>query len=274
MTTLIMPRPNYRDSIRQWQAHRDAGLRSPDGWLTLAGLFWLKPGNNSIGSADDNSLVLPKGSTAAHIGMFKLDGETVLFTQPNGTSRVLRVDDDNPDVIRVGNLTFYVIKRVAKFAVRVKDSASPVLRNFTGMKYFPINPEFHFEAKFIPDEKKIPIVNVQGQSDLEESPGMIEFNFRGHAYRLRPIFEGKTLFFLFKDATNRTETYQAGRMLNTPLPVNGKVDLDFNRSYNPPCTFTPYATCPLPPRENMLPFPVEAGELRYQQGHVEYTAER
>ncbi len=91
---------------------------------------------------------------------------------------------------------------------------------------------------------------------------------------MRPIYEGKTLFFLFKDPTNKTETYQAGRMLNTPLPVNGKVDLDFNRSYNPPCTFTPYATCPLPPKENTLPFPVNAGEMRYGNGHVEYAESR
>jgi uncharacterized protein len=273
MAGLLMATGNYRESIRHWQAHRDAGLRSPDGWLTLVGLFWLNPGDNSIGSADDNNLALPKDSTPAHVGTLKLDGEKVVFIQPNGTSRVLRVDDEKPDVIRAGNASFYVIKRVGRFAVRLKDSASPVLRNFTGMKYFPINPEFHFQAKFIPVEKKIPIINVQGQSSLERSPGLVEFDYQGHAYRLRPIFEGKTLFFLFKDATNRMETYQAGRMLNTPLPVNGRVDLDFNRSYNPPCTFTPYATCPLPPKENTLTFPVEAGELRYRQGHVEYTAE-
>lgn len=274
ITALLITPENYRDSIRQWQTHRNAGLRSPDGWLTLVGLFWLKPGNSSIGSAVDNNLILPTGSTPAHIGALKLDGEKVVFIQPNGTSRVLRVDDDQPDVIHSGSVSFYVIKRVDKFAVRIKDSASPVLRNFTGMKYFPISPEFHFQAKFIPDEKRIAIVNVQGQSDLEKSPGLVEFDYQGHVYRLRPIFEGKTLFFLFKDATNRTETYQAGRMLNTPLPVNGKVDLDFNRSYNPPCTFTPFATCPLPPKENTLPFALTAGELRYKQGHMEYTAER
>jgi uncharacterized protein (DUF1684 family) len=271
---LLMMPENYRDSIRQWQAHRNAGLRSPDGWLTLVGLFWLKPGNNSIGSADGNDFVLPKHSAPARIGSFELSGQKVVFTQIDGKSRTLRVDDENPDIVHAGTVSFYVIKRVDKFAVRAKDSASPVLRNFTGMKYFPINPELHFQAKFISDEKKIPILNVQGQSDLEKSPGLVEFSYRGRLYHLRPIFEGKTLFFLFKDSTNKTQTYQAGRMLNTPLPVNGKVDLDFNRSYNPPCTFTPHATCPLPPKENELTFPVEAGELRYEQGHAEYTAER
>jgi hypothetical protein len=274
MAALLMTPTNYSDSIRQWQAHRDVGLRSPDGWLTLVGLFWLKPGNNSIGSAVGNDFILPKGSAPAHIGTLKLEGGQVVFAQIDGKSRALGVDDEKPDVIHAGSVSFYVIKRGDKFAVRAKDSTSPVLKNFAGMKHFPINPEFHFEAKFIPDEKKIPILNVLGQSDLEESPGIVEFTHEGHPYHLRPIFEGKTLFFLFKDSTNRTQTYQAGRMLNTPLPVNGKVDLDFNRSYNPPCTFTPYATCPLPPKENKLPFAVEAGELRYGNGHAEYTAER
>ncbi len=105
------------------------------------------------------------------------------------------------------------------------------------MKYFPVNPELHFEARFVPDAKKIPILNIVGQTEMQDSPGVVEFTYRGEQYHLRPIFEGKTLFFLFKDPTNKTQTYQAGRMLNTPLPKDGKVDLDFNLSYNPPCTF-------------------------------------
>jgi hypothetical protein len=104
---------------------------------------------------------------------------------------------------------------------------------------------------------------------MEDSPGVVEFTYKGETYHLRPIYEGKTLFFLYKDPTNKTETYQAGRMLNTPLPQNGIVNLDFNRSYNPPCTFTPYATCALPPKENNLSFPVTAGEKRYGKGHPE-----
>jgi len=137
------------------------------------------------------------------------------------------------------------------------------------LKYFPIKPEFRFQAKFVPDVKKIPILNIVGQTDMEESPGIVEFMFKGQTYHLRPIYEGQTLFFLFKDPTNKTQTYPAGRMLNTPRAVNGIVDLDFNQSYNPPCTFTPYATCALPPKENTVPVPIEAGELRYGKGHPE-----
>lgn len=263
----------YTDSILAWQQDRDRSLRSDDGWLTLVGLFWLKPGDNTIGSGDSSDFVLPKGSAPERAGTLHLAGDQVSFTDSNGTSRVLTYkEEDKPDLVKAGSVSFYVMKRGDKLAVRAKDRAAPALKHFTGMKYFPINPAFRFEAKFIPDSKKIPVLNVLGQTELQESPGVVEFTYDGKPYRLRPIYEGKTLFFLFKDPTNKVNTYQAGRMLNTPLPGNGKVDLDFNRSYNPPCTFTPYATCPLPPKENRLPFPVEAGEMRYGNGHAEHTA--
>lgn len=269
---LWMTPDRYSDSIRAWQATRDAKLRSPDGWLTLVGLFWLKQGNNTVGSAENNDFVLPKGAAPAYIGTLRLEGAKITFAGADGSSRVLSYDEQKPDVVKRGSVSFYVIKRGDKFAVRAKDAKAPALMHFTRMKYFPVNPELHFQASFIADAKKIPILNVVGQTEFEESPGIAEFSYRGKRYRLRPIFEDQTPFFLFKDATNRTETYQAGRMLNTPLPVNGKVDLDFNRSYNPPCTFTLYATCPLPPKENTLPFAVNAGELRYGNGHAEFTA--
>lgn len=271
----------YFDSIREWQKQREAGLRSQDSWLTLAGLFWLKPGDNTIGSVDSNNFVLPNGSAPAHIGRLRVEGKNVVFTNVAGsavtinnrpvTSEVTLKSDESeqPDVVHAGTVSFFVIQRGDRLGIRAKDSASSVLKNFRGLKYFPINTEYRFEAKFLPNVKKIPILNVLGQTDLEESPGVVEFTFKGERYQLRPIYEGKTLFFLFKDPTNKTQTYPAGRMLNTLLPVNGMVDLDFNKSYNPPCTFTPYATCPLPPKGNTLSIPIEAGELRYGKGHPE-----
>src|SRR6185312_2664776 len=275
--SILMSASTYEDSIRAWQEQRDAGLRADNSWLTLVGLFWLKPGDNTIGSASSNDFVLPKSSAPPKVGRIHLEGGTITFTGGDGISRSLSYDEEKPAVVHAGTVSFYVIKRGDKFAVRAKDSASPVLKNFRGMTYFPVNPELHFEAKFIPDRKMIPVRNILEQTDQEESPGVVEFTYRGQQYRLRPIYEnepeGKTLFFLFKDPTNKSDTYQAGRMLNTPLPADGKVDLDFNRSYNPPCTFTPYATCPPPPKENTLPFPVTAGEKRYGNGHAEYGEE-
>jgi uncharacterized protein (DUF1684 family) len=262
--------PAYLESVRAWQKHRDAGLRSPDGWLTLVGLFWLKPGVNTIGSGSGNDFVLPGGSAPEKIGKLDWQGNGVIFTGLNEAPRKLSYDDEKPDIVHVGTVSFFVLKRSDKLGLRAKDAGSPVLKNFKGMQYFPINPDLHFEdAKLIPAPKKVPILNVLGQTELQDSPGVVEFSYKGDTYRLRPIYEGKTLFFLYKDPTNKTETYQAGRMLNTPLPKDGKVDLDFNRSYNPPCTFTPYATCPLPPKENTLTFPVTAGEKRYGKGHPE-----
>ncbi len=267
---LFLSPDRYTDSIHQWQTTRNQKLRSPDSWLTLVGLFWLKQGDNTIGSGDGNDLVLPKQSAPERVGVLRVQGNRVTFQPESGPARDLHLDKEekNPDVVQAGSVSFYLIERSGKLAVRAKDSASPVLKNFHGLKYFPVNPALHFEATFVKDEKRIPILNILGQTEEQVSPGVVEFAYQGKTYRLRPIFEGKTLFFLFKDATNRTQTYQAGRMLNTPLPVNGKVDLDFNRSYNPPCTFTPYATCPLPPKESILPFAVDAGELRYGHGHA------
>ena len=265
---------SYDDSIHAWQKHRIEGLRAPDSWLTLVGLFWLHEGMNTVGTSEKNDFVLPKGSGPERAGQLQLRGSTVTYIQQNGTREELKyaeVEDspEKPQLAHAGRITFFVIKRGDRLAIRAKDSDSPVRTGFTGMEFFPINPELHFHAKFVPDANEIPILDVTGRTKKQPSPGHVEFAYRGKTYRLRPVFEGKTLFFLYKDLTNRTNTYQAGRMLNTPQAVDGVVDLDFNRSYNPPCTFTPYATCPLPPKENRLQFAVEAGEKRYGKGHAE-----
>lgn len=267
--------PDYPQQIRDWQQQRETGLRSPEGWLTLVGLFWLKPGENSIGSAPSSDFVLPK-EAPDHLGSLRLSGQSVTFTnlaernvQVNGKPATqpvtLSYDEAHPDIVNAGSVSFLIIKRGRKLGVRVKDSASPTLQHFTGTTFFPVDPQLHFpDAALVQDPKKIPILNVLGQTELQDSPGYVVFHYQSQEYHLRPIYEGKTLFFLFKDPTNKRTTYQAGRMLNTPLPKNGKVDLDFNRAYNPPCTFTPFATCPLAPQENTLLFPVNAGEMRYK----------
>jgi uncharacterized protein len=269
---------DYQKQILAWQAHREAGLRSPTGWLALAGLFWLKPGKSTIGAGETSNLMLPKDAPS-QLGEFEVIGQEVTFTSLDGDQIALNgkrftgaialkhdEDDDKCDKLSVGPIQFYVIDRDKRLAVRVKDANSEMLKNFKGTAFFPINPDFHFEAKFIEAPAKIPVPNVLGRTEIQESPGLVEFTYQGQTHRLRPIYEGKTLFFIFKDLTSKKETYQAGRMVNTPLPHNGKVVLDFNRAYNPPCIFTPYATCPLPLKENILPIRIEAGELRYGEG--------
>jgi uncharacterized protein len=271
---------DYKAEVLNWQKQRDAKLRKPDSWLTLVGLFWLKDGKNTIGSGDTNDFVLPAGSSPAAVADLQLHEGVVTIVPHAGVSlqvngkpvtepTALSYDADKPDKVAVDRISFFIIKRGNRLAVRAKDSQSEVLKGFAGMKYFPVNPSYRIEARFIPDEKKIPVPNILGETEQELSPGYVEFEMNGKPVRMRPVFEGDTLFFIFKDETSRTETYQAGRMLNTPLPKDGKVVMDFNHSYNPPCTFTPYATCPLPPKENVLAMRIEAGELRYGKGRVE-----
>jgi len=268
----------YAQSIHRWQRARDAGLRDPNGWLTLVGLYWLHPGGNTIGSAQSNDLALPKGSVPSQLGRLTLEGSNVLFTnlcgpkvtvnhRPAASKVPLSYDEAKPDVVRYGTVSFFVIKRGDKLGVRAKDSQSPTLKNFTGVKDYPVNPAFRFEAKFVSSPQKTKFLNILGQTEEDDSPGYVEFHYQGRLYRLRPTTEANELFFVFRDPTSKTTTFQPGRFLKTPMPVNGKVDLDFNKAYNPPCAFTPYATCPLPPKENILPFPVEAGELRYGKDH-------
>src|SRR5579875_1832963 len=184
---------DYTQSISLWQQQRDNALRSPDGWLTLVGLFWLNPGNNTIGSADTNDFVLPKGSAPARIGTLRLENGKVTFVAPDGAAHALTGDEEKPQVVHAGSISFFIIERGGKLGVRVRDSNSPVLKNFQGMKYFPVNPALHFQAKFVPESKKIPILNILGQTEPEESPGIVEFTYQGHPYQLRPIYEGKTL---------------------------------------------------------------------------------
>jgi uncharacterized protein len=269
----------YRDQILAWQKHREEGLRSPTGWLTLAGLFWLKPGDNTIGSGETSDFLLPHDAPT-QVGVFQVAGSEVTFTSLMGGAATLNgkplkgpatlkhdEDEDKCDKIDASAVQFYVIDRDQRLAVRVKDRNSQILKSFKGTEFFPINAAFRFEAKFIDKPGKVPVPNVLGKTEMQESPGLVEFAYQGRSVRMRALYEGKTLFFVFRDLTSKKETYQGGRMVNTPLPENGKVILDFNKAYNPPCTFTPYATCALPLKENILPVRIEAGELRYGGGH-------
>jgi uncharacterized protein (DUF1684 family) len=181
-------------------------------------------------------------------------------------------EKDGPTVMKSGTLTFLVIRRGDRLGIRVKDSESEARRNFKGLDYFPADPKYRVEARFEPynPPKKIPITNVLGMLSLETSPGALVFTIDGKELRLDPIYEQGTtdLFIIFKDATSGHETYGAARYLYASPPVNGKTIVDFNHAYNPPCAFTPYATCPLPPPQNRLPIRIEAGEKKYAGGHA------
>jgi uncharacterized protein (DUF1684 family) len=270
---------SYQEAIEQWQHRYEAALRADDGWLTLAGLFWLKEGENTIGTDRKNSFVLPKGSAPILAGVFEFHDGTTSFQpavganftlngQPLGSRVTLKADSSgSPDVLRLNDLTMFIIQRGNRFGIRVKDRDSPTRKAFAGLKYFPIDEQYRVTARFVPYDstKKIAVPNILGDTEEESSPGYVEFTLNGRKCRLDPVSAGDQLFFIFRDLTSGKTTYPSGRFLYTDLPKNGEVVLDFNKAVNPPCAFTPFATCPLPPRQNRLPVRVEAGELRY--GH-------
>jgi len=268
----------YRAEVETWREQREARLKSDTGWLTVAGLFWLKQGPNRFGSDPANDIVLPPSAPAVG-GVFELQGDKTLVKVQSGatvtsageaiTEMEMKSDrTGNPTLLALGDLSMFVIERGGKFAIRLKDKDSRMRKEFTGLKWYPVKPAFRITASFkeYDPPKQIQVPNVLGTTDKLPSPGFVTFKLNGKKVRLDPVLEdpdAKELFFIFKDGTSAGTTYPAGRFLYAELPVEGKVVLDFNRAYNPPCAFTPYATCPLPPAQNRLDVAIEAGEMDY-----------
>lgn len=281
----------WRQDLLAWRAQREHELAAPDGWLTLVGLEWLKLGVNSLGTAADNSLQL-HAQAPEHIGLLTVGANTapnssiVQLLAPSGgfppdlkidgnpaREGPLTVDDRKPSVIAWHGLTLVVLRRGDRYVLRIKDADSPTRTGFNGLNWYAPNPRLRVTAKWIPftppHTEKIPTV-IGTTLDLS-APGVAEFTLDGKTLRLEPVLEdpdGKTLFFILRDQTSHTTTYQAARFLHTGLPDHGldrpgQLTLDFNRLENPPCAYTPYATCPLPPEQNRLPVALEAGEQRY-----------
>ncbi len=274
----------YEAGVRKWREEREARLKADGGWLTLAGLFWLKEGENRFGTDPALDIVLPAGTAPAKAGIFTLqDGKVTVTLLPGTNGRIgprpltspreMRADTSgNPDVLEMGTLSMNVIERGGRLGVRLKDKNNPARRDFAGLKWFPIADAYRVEAQWVshPQPKPVKVPNVLGQSEAMPSPGYAEFALNGKTVRLDGVLEdprAEQLFFILRDQTSGKETYGAGRFLYADLPKAGKVVLDFNKAYNPPCAFTPYATCPLPPPQNWMPVRVEAGELNYGTGH-------
>lgn len=269
--------PNvYAKEIDAWHQERWASLKSEDGWLTLIGLFWLKEGENKFGGDAASDIVLPKDKVSAHTGVFSLkDGRVrIETTQETGftvdgkpvSSLELKSDaDEAPTILHLGSLSLQIIKRGDKFGVRVKDKENPDRINFRGTEFYPTDLKWRINARFeaYNPPKPVPITNVLGMESGETSPGAVVFDVDGHSYRLDAITEKgePKLFMIIADKTSGKETYPAGRYLYVDPPdSSAQMVIDFNKAYSPPCAFTRFATCPLPPRQNRLAFPIEAGE--------------
>ncbi|MDR6642509.1 uncharacterized protein (DUF1684 family) [Luteibacter sp. 1214] len=272
----------YTAAVEKVRASRLETLKAPAGWLSLIGLEWLQPGANRVGSATDNDIVLKAGP--AHLGVVTLDDTgnvTLEVARSSGVlvdgrevQRATLVDDGGnggkATEVRFGSANFFVIARDGKKALRVKDENAETRTHFVGLDYFPVDPSWRVEAEWVPFDPphEIEIGSVLGTIDKEKVPGKAVFTRDGHAYELFPIQEEPdSLFFVFADRTSGKETYGAARFLDTPLAKDGKLVLDFNEARNPPCAFTPYATCPLAPPENRLDVRVTAGEKKYAGGH-------
>ena len=280
----------WEKDLAAWRVQHAAELQKPDGWLALAGLVWLERGDNSMGSGGDNKVRLP-ASGPAHVGVLHLEGTTVSLQPPAGgfpagllvdgkpaEAQDLHTSSDNDKGnprMTIGSLNFYAVRRGERFALRIKDAKSPTLVGFRGLKWYPPNAHYLVTAKWIPYSpvKTIKLATMIGTAYDAPVPGAAEFQLDGKMYRLEPVTEDNPpvkLFFILKDPTSATKTYGACRFLYTPLPPGGldkpgELVLDFNHLENPPCAYTTFATCPLPPRGNRLPIALPVGELRYHE---------
>ncbi|MFZ0632209.1 MAG: DUF1684 domain-containing protein [Acidobacteriaceae bacterium] len=276
---------DWRSGLLAWRTARAEGLSAPDGWLTLVALDWIEPGENSFGGAADNRIQL-SGATAAHLGILQFSGNAVRLLPPRGgfpaafridgqpaQPIVLTGNDMKPHELTDGTLTCFVIHRGDRYALRVKDTQAPTRVHFRGLHWYAPNSHYRVEARWIPwvpaHQQKIPTI-IGTTLDLP-APGLAEFTLDGKTLRLEPVLEApgaKQLFFIVRDVTSHSTTYGAGRFLYAGFPDHGlqqpgHIVLDFNRLQNPPCAYTPYATCPLPPEQNRLAIALPVGEERY-----------
>ena len=278
-TSITKEEKQYIQQIDEWHKKRIESLKMKDSWLSLAGLFWLKSGENNFGSDKLNDIVFPKGKAADFMGWFDLNKDVVTVRLNPGinissddqpvTEMVLQNDNTGkPSILRYESLSWFVIKRQDKYGIRLKDSEHPEFERFSGIDRFDVKTGWKVEAKFIPYDqvKKIEIPTIMGTILEEPSPGFLQFEINGETYQLDSMgdIKSKHLFLIFADLTNGDETYGAGRFLSVEFPhPDSTIYIDFNKAYNPPCAFTKYATCPLPPKQNQLPIEITAGEKNY-----------
>jgi uncharacterized protein len=271
--------PPYRQEVEKWRAKHEADYRRE--YVGLAGLFSLKPGINTAGSAASNALVLPK-SAPATIGRFVLNGEQVRFEPQPGVTVMLkgapiagpielRHDEakDGPDEIQANGIGLWVHLSGDRRTIRMRDDNGEIARSFKGFHWFPIDGQYRVTARFIKDPKPqdIHIPNQLGDDTVYKTEGVVEFTLSGQTVRLRPMTTRPNRFyFIFRDGTSGKETYGTARFLYSDLRSDGTTVLDFNEAYNPPCAFNPFTTCPLPPPENRLKVRILAGEKAYA-GH-------
>jgi uncharacterized protein len=264
----------YVKSVQDWRARAEQGLRRDNGWLTLAGRFVMKPGVNTFGTGAANDIVFPAGLGPERMGTITVEPGNVKVKLAEGltmakdgetfTERVMGTRTDDRDWVQIGRASFHVIERDGRYILRLADKESEVRKRFGGRVWFDVKEGYRVPAKFVPYDppRKIPIVNVLDEVSDEDAPGYVQFRLKGRTYRLDAVGDDDGLFFVFRDATAGKGTYPPGRFLYVEKkPAPGETFmLDLNRAYNPPCAFSEFTTCPLPPKQNILKVRIEAGE--------------
>jgi uncharacterized protein (DUF1684 family) len=271
----------YETQVKDWRAQRVQRLTKPDGWLSLVGMHWLEVGQTRVGSGHDNGTRLAAGPP--RIGVVTLDkqghvtfapeaGAGITIDGQPATGTVALVDDADPtrDATVVGfnkgDASFILIKRTDRYALRVRDALAPTRTGFAGIDYFPIDPAFRLRAKFEAHAPgtKIDILNIIGMVEPMDNPGTLTFEKDGNTFTVETVDEGDhRLFLVFADRTSGHQSYAASRFVYAEYPdAKGFTTLDFNEAYNPPCAFTPYSTCPMPPLKNRLDLAVTVGEKK------------
>lgn len=276
----------WRKDLLAWRAKKAERLQAPGGWLAVVGLEWLKAGDNSVGSAAGNRIKLKQSPPS--LGVFRLQANSIVLAAPaGGYPKDLRVDgqipqpqhpllaDDSekPSRITVGTLTITVIHRGERYGLRIRDTQSPARLHFTGLRWYDPVPAYRVRARWTPytPPRQTTIPTLIGGKENVTIPGAAEFQLDGQTVRLEPVvdtLQDTELFFILRDTTSKSATYPAARFLYTGLPDHGlnqpgELLIDLNRVENPPCAYTAYATCPLPPPANKLKIAIPAGELRY-----------
>ncbi len=276
-TTAAFGGDRYEQDVEKWRRQREADLKADDGWLTVSGLFWLRPGETRIGSDPSNDILLPAhapssvGTATLQEGRVRFEsapGVTVLRGGKAFPSGELHSDaDQHPDTLTVGDIKLILLKRGQRLAIRLKDNRSPFRAEFAGLQWYPVREDWRIPAKFVayPTPTKLVMDTIVGESEVEESPGYVTFEREGKTYRLQAAkLKNGGLWFVFRDKTSGRTTHGGARQLTADPPKGDVVVLDFNKAINLPCAYIPYATCPLAPAQNRLGLEIDAGELKYE----------
>jgi uncharacterized protein (DUF1684 family) len=272
------PGPSADDAwpkpLVEWRERAGLGLRADNGWLTLAGRFPMKPGANTFGTGPANDIVFPKGLGPERMGTITIAGKAVTLSLARGvemekdgmpfSERVMGTDVSTRDWVTMGRLSMHVIEREGRYVLRLADNESEVRKGFRARRWYEPDPAFRVQATFVPypPGRTVTIINVLDEASDEPAPGYVEFELAGQKHRLDAVGDDEGLFFVLRDATAGDTTYRPGRFLYVAKkPEPGKpFELDLNRAYNPPCAFSEFTTCPLPPKQNILKVRIDAGE--------------